>query len=61
VEEANLRPVLDQLYIALQPRRWGDVIDSSVAGDTPEQFAALMMADTSKWDAVIKRQNTQVE
>jgi len=62
------RPIVDRLNAAINRalqspamRQFYDTIGDEPAGGTPEEFAALIAADSQKWSEVIKRAGIRLE
>jgi tripartite-type tricarboxylate transporter receptor subunit TctC len=62
------RPIVDQLNAAINRalrsegmRQFYANVGDEPAGGTPEEFAALIAADSQKWGEVIKRAGIRLE
>lgn len=62
------RPIVDRLNAAINRaiqsqamRQFQATIDDEPAGGTPEEFVALIAADSQKWGEVIKRAGIRLE
>ena len=62
------RPIVDRLNVAINRalqsqamRQFYASIGDEPAGGTPEEFAALIAADSDKWGEVIKRAGIRLE